>query len=61
MSLTDAYEGRKGKQAGGLHLLHNINEQTIDDYTITDQKAHDSTLFDTGPWLEDRLVLFDQA
>jgi putative transposase len=60
--LADAYEGRKEEQAGArLHLLHNITEQTIDDYTITDEKAHDSTLFDTGPWLEDRLMLFDQA
>ncbi|MFT4963720.1 MAG: putative transposase, partial [Halobacteriales archaeon] len=39
--LADAYEGRKEEQAGArLHLLHNITEQTIDDYTITDEKAH---------------------
>jgi len=60
--LADEYEGRKEEQAGArLHLLHNVTEQTIEDYSITDEKAHDSTQFDTGPWLEDRLVLFDQA
>ncbi len=28
---------------------------------MTDEKTHDSTLFNTGSWLEDRLVLFDRA
>jgi len=26
-----------------------------------DEKTHDSTLFKTGPWLENRLMLFDLA
>jgi len=60
--LADDFQARKEEQAGArLHLLHNITNQTIEDYTITDEKAHDSTQFDTGPWLEDRLVLFDWA
>jgi len=60
--LADDFEARKEEQAGArLHLLHNITDQTIEDYTVTDEKAHDSTQFDTGPWLEDRLVLFDRA
>jgi IS4 transposase len=60
--LADGFGGGKDEQAGArLHLLHNITDQTIEDYTVTDGKAHDSTQFDTGPWLKDRLVLFDRA
>jgi len=42
-------------------LLHNVTDQTIDRFSVTDEKAHDSTEFSTRSWLEDRLVLFDQA
>ncbi|ELZ21457.1 putative ISH8 transposase [Natrinema limicola JCM 13563] len=60
--LADAYEPRKGEKGGArLHLLHNVTDQTIDRFSVTDEKAHDSTEFDTGPWLKDQLVLFDQA
>ena len=59
--LADDFEVPKQEQAGArLHLLHNITDQTIEDYTITDEKTHDSTQFDTGLWLEDRF-LFDRA
>jgi len=44
-----------------LHLPHNVTEQTIDRFSVADEKTHDSTEFSTGSWLEDRLVLFDQA
>jgi len=50
-----------GSRVERLHLLHNVTEQTIDRFSVTDEKAHDSTEFSTGLWLEDRLVLFDQA
>ena len=60
--LADTYQPRRGEQGGArLHLLHNVTDQTIDQFSVTDEKAHDSTEFSTGPWLEDRLVLFDQA
>ena len=60
--LADEFQPRKGEQGGArLHLLHNVTDQTIDQFSITDEKAHDSNGFDTGPWLKDRLVLFDQA
>ncbi|ELY39010.1 putative ISH8 transposase [Natronorubrum tibetense GA33] len=37
--LTDDFAGRKKEQAEArLHLLHNITDQTIDDYTVTDEK-----------------------
>jgi putative transposase len=44
-----------------LHLLHNATEQTIERFDTANEKAHDSTLFNTGPWLENPLVLFDLA
>jgi IS4 transposase len=38
--LADDYKARKQEQAGErIHLLHNITEQTIGDYTVTDEKA----------------------
>ena len=60
--LADEFQPRKGEQGGArLHLLHNVTDQTIEQFSITDEKSHDSTGFDTGPWLKERLVLFDQA
>ena len=60
--LSEEFEPRRGEQGGArLHLLHNVTEQTIDRFSVTDEKAHDSTEFSTGSWLENRLVLFDQA
>jgi IS4 transposase len=60
--LADEYEPRRGEQGGArLHLLHNVTDQTIEQFSVTNEKTHDSTQFDTGSWLEDRLVLFDQA
>ena len=60
--LTDEFQARHEEQAGAkLHLLHNATEQTIERLDVTDEKTHDSTLFNTGSWLEDRLVLFDRA
>ena len=60
--LSDEFQPRKGEQGGArLHLLHNVTDQTIDQFSITDEKAHDSTGFDTGPWLEGRLAILDLA
>jgi len=60
--LSDEYKARKEEQAGAkLHLLHNVTEQVPTEIIVTDEKAHDSTLFDPGEWLAGRLVLFDRA
>ena len=60
--LSDEFKARKEDKAGArLHLIHNVTDQTIDQFSITDEKAHDSTEFDTGSWLEGRLALLDLA
>ncbi|MDB2245257.1 IS4 family transposase [Halorubrum ezzemoulense] len=60
--LSDQFEARHEEQAGAkLHLLHNATEQTIGQLDTANEKTHDSTLFKTGPWLENRLMLFDLA
>ncbi len=60
--LADEYEARREEQAGArLHLLHNATDQTIERLDVANEKTHDSTLFNTGSWLEYRLVLFDRA
>jgi putative transposase len=60
--LPDQFEARHEEQAGAkLHLLHNATKQTVGRIDVTDEKAHASTLFKIGSWLENRLVLFDLA
>ncbi|MFC7026463.1 IS4 family transposase [Halomicroarcula sp. GCM10025324] len=60
--LSEEYGARHEEQAGAkLHLLHNATEQMIERIDVTDEKAHDSTLFNTGSWLQGRLVLLDLA
>ena len=59
--LAEEFEPRRGEQGGTSTLLHTVTDQTIDRFSVTDEKAHDSTEFSTGSWLEDRLVLFDRA
>jgi IS4 transposase len=51
--LAEEFQPRRGEQGRArLHLLHNVTDQTIDQFSLTDEKTHDSTEFDTGPWLE---------
>ena len=60
--LRDEYQGLREEQAGAkLHLLHNATDKTIERIDVTDEKTHDSTLFNTGSWLQGRLVLLDLA
>ncbi len=51
--LSDQFEARHEEQAGAkLHLLHNTTEQTVRRIDTANEKTHDSTLFETGPWLD---------
>ena len=60
--LSEEYKARHEEQAGAkLHLLHNVTDQTVEHFSVTDEKTHDSTLFKTGSWLEGRLAIFDLA
>ncbi|MFC4440092.1 MULTISPECIES: IS4 family transposase [Natrialbaceae] len=60
--LSEEYQARHEEQAGAsLHLLHNATDQTIERLDVADEKAHDSTLFNTESWLDGRLVLLDLA
>jgi putative transposase len=60
--LSEEFQARHLEQAGAkLHLLHNATDQTIERLDVTDEKTHDSTLFNTGSWLDGRLVLLDLA
>ncbi len=60
--LSEEYEDRREEQAGaGLHLLHNVTEQTIDRFSVIDEKRHDSIQFETGSRLEGRLAILNLA
>jgi putative transposase len=60
--LSDEFQARHEELAGAtLHLLHNATDQTVERIDVADEKTHDSTLFDTGSWLDGRLVLLDLA
>ena len=60
--LSEEYKARHEEQAGAkLHLLHNATEKTIERFDLTHEKTHGSTLFNTGSWLQGRLILFDLA
>jgi len=52
--LSEEYKARHEEQAGAkLHLLHNVTDQTVEHFSVTDEKTHDSTLFKTGSWQKD--------
>ena len=58
--LSKEYKARREEQAGAkFHLLHNATEKTIERFEITHEKTHDSSLFNTGSWLQGRLILFN--
>ena len=60
-SSPTSFNRGEGSRVERGSMLHNVTDQTIDRFSITDEKAHDSTDFDTGPWLEGRLALLDLA
>lgn len=44
-----------------LHLLYSATDKTIERKDMADEKTHYSTLFNTGSWLQWRLVLHNLA
>lgn len=44
-----------------LHVVEAVSTGLPADFTITDARTHESTQLSTGPWVENALLLFDQA
>jgi IS4 transposase len=60
--LLSEFQATHDDQSGAmLYLVHNITDQSVISPEITDERVHESTLFETGSWLRGRLFLFDQG
>ena len=60
--LREEYQERRDEQAGTkLYLLHGVTDRTVKKISITGERPHDSTEFDTGSWLYGRLLILDLA
>jgi IS4 transposase len=61
-ALIDAFPGYGDDHAGAkLHVVEAVSTGLPVEFTITDARTHESTQLSTGPWLENTLLLFDQA
>lgn len=61
-SLLGVFPGYGDDHAGAkLHVVEAVSTGLPADFTITDARTHESTQLSTGPWVENALLLFDQA
>ena len=61
-SLLGVFPGYGDDHAGAkLHVVEALSTGLPADFTITDARTHESTQLSTGPWVENALLLFDQA
>jgi IS4 transposase len=61
-SLFAAFPGYGDDHAGAkLHVVEAVSTGLPAEFSITDARTHESTQLSTGPWLENTLLLFDQA
>jgi IS4 transposase len=61
-SLLGVFPGYGDDHAGAkLHVVEAVSTGLPTEFTITDARTHESTQLSTGPWVEDALLLFDQA
>ncbi|MFC6764654.1 IS4 family transposase [Natrinema soli] len=61
-SLLGVFPGYGDDHAGAkLHVVEAVSTGLPADFTITDARTHESTHLSTGPWVENALLLFDQA
>jgi IS4 transposase len=61
-SLLGVYPGYGDDHAGAkLHVVEAVSTGLPTEFTITDARTHESTQLSTGPWVENALLLFDQA
>ena len=60
--LVEEFPGYGDDHAGAkLHVVEAVSSGLPAEFTITDARTHESTQFSTGPWMENALLLFDQA
>jgi len=60
--LVEAFPGYGDDHAGAkLHVVEAVSTGLPAEFTITDARTHESTQLSTGPWMEQALLLFDQA
>ena len=61
-SLLGVFPGYGDDHAGAkLHVVEAVSTGLPADFTITNARTHESTQLSTGPWVENALLLFDQA
>ena len=61
-SLLGVFPGYGDDHAGAkLHVVEAVSTGLPTEFTITDARTHESTQLSTGPWVENALLLFDQA
>jgi IS4 transposase len=60
--LFDEFPGFGDDHAGAkLHVVESASTGLPTEFSITDARTHESTQLSTGPWLENALLLYDQA
>ena len=61
-SLFETFPGYGDDHAGAkLHVVEAVSSGLPAEFSITDTRTHESTQFSTGSWVENALLLFDQA
>ncbi|RLM83504.1 IS4 family transposase [Halobellus sp. Atlit-38R] len=58
--LLTAFPATHEDQSGAqLYLVYNVTKRTLAQFSLTDERTHESSQFRTGNWLRGRLFLFD--
>ena len=61
-SLFETFPGYGDDHAGAkLHVVEAVSRGLPAEFSITDARTHEFTELSTGPWVENALLLFDQA
>ena len=61
-SLFETFPGCGDDHAGAkLHVVEAVSSGLPAEFSITDTRTHESTQLSTGSWVENALLLFDQA
>jgi len=61
-SVFETFPGYGDDHAGAkLHVVEAVSSGLPAEFSITDARTHEFTQLSTGPWMENALLLFDQA